>query len=227
MLQNDTVIFQFTGPMGVRVDVGQSLGMLVLFLVVLSGGDLVGNVIFAGLLILAIFLHEYGHAWGCAVQGVPVRRIMLHGGGGFCEHARSVSPNQDELIVAMGPIVNLGLWALASLGQWAMWQNPTGLESFLYIEVSYYLGIFAFLNLALFIFNLIPVQPLDGGKLFHLTLLRFLQPRTAHRLTGCVGLMLSIAWIPAMIFLFITGGWILFFIPSIPTHYRMARGQLA
>ena len=33
----------------------------------------------------------------------------------FCERSRSASVKQDELIVAMGPIVNLVIWALASL----------------------------------------------------------------------------------------------------------------
>ncbi len=227
MLQDDNVIFSFTGPMGVRVDVGQTLGLLVALLVILSGGQLVHSLMFAALLVLAIFLHELGHAWGSLVQGIPVRRIMLHGGGGFCERARSASAREDELIVAMGPIVNLALWALASLAQWMMWQNPSLLLSPLMSQIYGYLGLFAFLNLALFIFNLIPVQPLDGGKLFHLAMLRVLPQDAAQRVTGLIGLALSILWIPAAVVAYVNLGWILFFIPSIPAHYRMARGQLA
>ncbi len=227
MLQDDNVIFSFTGPMGVRVDVGQTLGLLVALLVILSGGQLVHSLMFAALLVLAIFLHELGHAWGSLVQGIPVRRIMLHGGGGFCERARSASAREDELIVAMGPIVNLALWALASLAQWMMWQNPSLLLSPLMSQIYGYLGLFAFLNLALFIFNLIPVQPLDCGKLFHLAMLRVLPQDAAQRVTGLIGLALSILWIPAAVVAYVNLGWILFFIPSIPAHYRMARGQLA
>jgi hypothetical protein len=66
-------------------------------------------------LVGSIFLHELGHAWGATVQGVPVRRIVINGGGGFCEQARSATRRQDELIVAMGPIVNLTIWAAGSL----------------------------------------------------------------------------------------------------------------
>ena len=227
MFRNDTVLFQFIGPMGVRVEVGQSLAMLVAFLVLLSGGDLVSGLIFAGLLVLAIFLHELGHAWGCVVQGVPVRRIMLHGGGGFCERARSATRSEDELIVLMGPLVNLGLWALSSLGLWALWLAMPFPPSAFLLELSYALSLFAFLNIALFIFNLIPVQPLDGGKLLHLQMLRFVTPGAAHRITGRIGLVLSILWIPTAIVAYVNYGWILFFFPSIPAHYRMARGQLA
>ncbi len=227
MLRDDRVIFRFIGPMGVPVELGQSLGLLIVLIVLISGGFSIGGLIFAAMLVTAIFLHELGHAWGCKVQGVRVRRIMLHGGGGFCEHARSVDPRQEELIVAMGPIVNLALWALASLAQWMMVQNLPTVPTPLYVEIYSYLGLFAFLNLAFFVFNMILVQPLDGGKLCHLFLLRLLPPGTAHRLTGVIGLVLSILWIPAAIVAWVELGWILFFIPSIPAHYRMARGQLA
>ena len=56
-------------------------------------------VVLIGMWCIAKALHEMGHAWGALVQGVPVRRIMLHGGGGFCERARSATAREDELIV--------------------------------------------------------------------------------------------------------------------------------
>ncbi len=234
MFQNDQIIFHFNGPMGVRVEIGQSLLMLVGLLVVFSmRTDPLVGLIFAAMLITAIFLHELGHAWGCRVQGIPVRRVMLHGGGGFCEQGRSLSRTEQELFVIMGPLVNLGLWAICGLLQHVLWNNAEsalmqGIEP---SQVSYkiyaYLGMFGFLNLALFIFNMIPVQPLDGGKLLHLFLLRFLGKVGAHRITGVIGLVLSVVWIPAAILFYVHYGWILFFIPSISAHYRMARGQLA
>lgn len=228
MFQNDNVVFSFYGPMGVRVDIGQSIAMLLGFLVILSGGAMVDSLIFATVLLGSIFLHELGHAWGCKVQGIPVRRILLHGGGGLCFPGRSATPYQEELIVAMGPIVNLAIWAIASLIQWWMWSNMgEGTPSALMMEVSYVLWTVIWLNMALVIFNMIPVQPLDGGKLFHLLMLRLVRPPLAQVITGGVGLVLSIAWIPAAIYAYVTLGWILFFIPSIPAHYRMLRGQLA
>ncbi len=227
MLRDDTVMFHFIGPMGVRVEVGQSLIFLVGLILFLSGGDLLYSLVFVSLLVLAILLHEMGHAWGNIVQGVPVRRIMLHGGGGFCESTRTATRRQQELIVAMGPLTNLALWALSSLGVWAIWEHGSYPPSEAMIYLSMGLSIFAFLNIALFFFNLIPVQPLDGGKLFHLFVLRFLTPAKAQRMTGAVGLVLSVAWIPAAVLFYVDYGFILFFFPSIPAHYRMARGQLA
>lgn len=95
------------------------------------------------------------------------------------------------------------------------------------MEVSYVLWTVIWLNMALVIFNMVPVQPLDGGKLFHLLMLRLVRPALAQVITGGVGLVLSLLWIPAAIYAYVTFGWVLFFIPSIPAHYRMVRGQLA
>lgn len=227
MLTNDKVIFQFIGPLGIRVEVGQSLLWLVGLILLFASTSLTSGAIFLAMLLAAIFLHELGHGWACLVQGVPVRRIMLHGGGGFCEYARTPSARQSEFITAMGPLTNLALWAIVGLLQWALinrWFDTFG-EGML--MVMYYLQMFGMMNLALFAFNMLPVQPLDGGKLLHLGLLRFLPAATAHRMTGWIGLVFSIAWIPAAIMVFVTFGWILFFFSSIIAHYRMARGQLA
>lgn len=243
MFQNDNVVYSFRGPLGVQVDIGSSI-LFLLGMVVLIGsrGNIVGGMIFAAMIVISIYLHELGHAWGNKVQGIPVRRIMLHGFGGFCEPAGAASNRERELVVAMGPIVNLALWALAGLGQsWIMssmigqvpntddvafavdWvaQNQFKLQLFTYLSM------FGYLNIALFFFNMLPVQPLDGGKLFHLLMLRFLPPRAAQIATGWVGLIFSIIWIPAAILMYVSAGFILFFFPSIRLHWEMAQGRMA
>lgn len=216
MMGTGTTIFTFRGPWGIPVEVGSTLIFLV-FLIVGVGGaasSLQFNLIFVLMLVGSIFLHELGHAWGCIVQGIPVRRIVLYGGGGFCEHGRSPSRHQQELIVAMGPIVNLVIWAVALL----TWQYfPSGM-----IGGSVY--ILGYLNLFLALMNLLPVQPLDGGKLFELLLLRFLPTATASRISGVVGLVISILWIPAMIWCFFYLGFVLLFFPPIMLHWEKARG---
>ncbi len=231
MFGNDTVIYSFEGPWGVRVDIGQSLVFLMGALIWFNtGGDPVYAFVAPMLLFLAIYLHELGHAWGNLVQGIHVRRVMLYGGGGFCESDRSRSAFEAELVVAMGPIVNLALWAVCSLTyHWVSqsWMNSGSYPGDAAWEILYYVWLFGYINLMLFAFNMIPVQPLDGGKLFHLFWLRFLEPEAALRLTGAVGLFLSLLWIPAMIAMVYYQGWFLFFIPSIALHYRMMNGSRA
>lgn len=234
MFKSGNTIGAFRGPWGVRVEIDQSLLMLAGLLVYLSlGSSILTGVIFAAMLVASIFLHELGHAWGCLVQGVPVRRVVLFGGGGFCEHARSPSARADEFIVAMGPVVNLGLWAISGVASWALmtWFMADPMRAVgnfqLIFEINYYLAVFGWINLALFAFNLIPVQPLDGGKLFHHLMLRFMPLNAAHRATGAVGLVMSILWFPLAIWGFFTYGLILFFFPSPRAHYRMMKGDLS
>lgn len=231
MMRNDTVIFSFTGPMGVRVDIGQTLlGLIALLFYFSIGADPVYGAMICVAIVLAIFLHELGHAWGNLIQGVPVRRIMLHGGGGFCESKRTSSAYQQELIVAMGPIVNVVLWAVCSLFytfMWTRWGNAGVEPSYIMSEVMYFVWLFAKINFFFAVFNLLPVQPLDGGKLFHLLMLRFMSGEAAQQVTGAVGLALAIIWIPAMVMVFFFQGWVLFFVPSIAAHYRMMRGAPA
>lgn len=217
MFRDATPIFEFKGPWGVPVQIGGSI-VLLLLLVLNFGGPtwtMSYQLTFAAILIGSILLHELGHAWGCLIQGVPVRRIMLYGGGGLCERSRSATRHEQELIVAMGPIVNLVLWALAGLLS-NLVSDP---------QIHWVLITIAWVNGFLALFNLIPVQPLDGGKLFELLLCRVLPTRLATQVAGFVGLAISIAWIPLMICVFLTSGLIFFFLPAATQHWRMLRGQ--
>lgn len=231
MFPSSESILRLGGPWGIPIELHRSLGILVgiFALLAVQTGALVFMAVQLAMLVLAILLHELGHAWGAHVQGLPVRRVVIHGGGGFCETRRSGTARQQELLIAMGPIVNLALWALASLAQWAMAGAMFGGDSLpdpLMIQIYGYIGIFARINLMLFLFNMIPVQPLDGGKLLQLALLRVMAPNSAMRVAGWVGVVASVLWLPAMIALYVWVGFILFFIPSLRLHLEMARGRL-
>ncbi|MDA8747133.1 site-2 protease family protein [Litoreibacter sp.] len=214
MLKDDNPIFQFQGPWGVPIQIGASIILLPLILVSFNGSPeaMMFDLIFVTLLIGSILAHELGHAWGSLIQNVRVRRIMLHGGGGFCEHSASTTRYEDELIVAMGPIVNLVIWAVASLAE------PYFQPGYLSWSI-YYL---AQINLFLALFNLLPVMPLDGGKLFQLLLMRFLPSVTATQISGWVGVVLAVLWVPLMLFVYMSMGFVLFFFPPIKMHWQMA-----
>lgn len=215
MFTNSTPIFEFRGPWGVPVQIGGSLFLLPLILIDFGGTPrtLAFDLMFSVILIGSIFLHELGHAWGSLIQGVPVKRIMLYGGGGFCERTRSATRYEQELIVAMGPIVTLVLWAGAGLIA-PLISDP---------EVAWVFWTISGVNGFLALLNLLPVHPLDGGKLFLLFMHRLFKVQTANLITGLVGLTFAIAWVPMMLYGFVTFGFILFFIPSIMLHWRMVR----
>ncbi|WP_179378889.1 site-2 protease family protein [Jannaschia marina] len=214
-------ILSFRGPMGIPVNVVPSFLMLALIFMMFDPS--LDGAIFFGLVVVSIFLHELGHAWGCRVQGVPVTKIVLWGGGGLCFHRPEPDPKRDELIVAMGPIVNLAIWAVASLS--AQWGFSSAAASPMVYEAAGWLWQLAWINLFLFGINMLPVSPLDGGRLFYLWLRRLLPMRTAGRAAGVVGTVIAVAWVPAMIYLFMTYGVLLFFMPSIGHHLALARGD--
>ncbi len=215
---NDTAIAEFRGPWGVPVQIGGTLILLPLVFVSFTSGPIVlfYDLVFVAILLGSIFLHELGHAWACLIQGIGVRRIMLYGGGGFCELSQASTPHEDELIVAMGPIVNLVLWAVASL-LGPMISDP---------EIAWAMETVAYINLFLALLNLMPVMPLDGGRLFLLLLLRFMRPGPAYRVAGALGLVIAIWWIPLLGFSYFAFGLVLFFLPSVRLNWRMATGQV-
>lgn len=221
--QDEQPLFTFRGPWGVPVEVHPSFLLLALIFVGFQPN--IHSVVFFGMVALAIFLHEFGHAWGALVQNQPVRRVVLWGGGGFCEYVQAATPRERELMVAMGPLTNLALWAIASLaGGWMVDAYYLGAGDNAWYA-GWYLETFAKINLVLFFLNLLPVQPLDGGSLFRLTLMRFMDDDASLRIAGAVGLVVAVLWIPGMITSYLMWGWALLFFPSIILHWRMMKGQ--
>jgi Zn-dependent protease len=219
MFRDTKPIVEFRGPWGVPIQISASIIALPLIIVDFGGTaqSLVYDLMFVAILVGSILLHELGHAWGSLVQGVPVQRIMLHAGGGFCERAGQAGRDQEELIVAMGPIVTLVLWAVAGLiapfitdpeVAWVFW-TVSGVNGFLAV------------------LNLLPVQPMDCGKLFELLMLRYFHPRFAVTVCGAVGLFSAVAMLPLMLYGFISHGFLLFVVPSVLLHWRMIRQHTA
>lgn len=215
MVPGSSPIFQVRGPWAVPVEVNASIVLLPLILIDFSGSpqSLAYDVMFVVILLGSIFLHEVGHAWGCLVQNIPVKRIVMYGGGGWCERSRSASRYEQELIVAMGPIVNLFLWAAAGLIA-PLISDP---------ETAWVFWTISSVNGFLAVLNLLPVNPLDGGKLFALGMRRLFRAQTAMLISAIVGLVCAVLWVPVMVYGFINFGFILFFVPSVAVHWRMLR----
>ncbi|MBV7378844.1 site-2 protease family protein [Maritimibacter dapengensis] len=213
----DTTLFQFRALFGFQIEVRSSIIFLALIWMFASigGGSqaLFYSLVTFGILFVSIVLHELGHAWACKVQGIPVREVVVYGGGGYCLPGRAMSRREDEFVTAMGPAVTWALWAILSL----IAPMTSGF-------LAYVLHTAAFLNLFLGIFNLMPVLPLDGGRLFRLVLLRFMRPQPATRIAGGVGLVVSAAWaLWVLMALFGGGFFFLLFIPDFARHLQMLR----
>jgi Zn-dependent protease len=121
----------------------------------------------SGAMLLAFFvcvvLHELGHSFMAMRFGVRVRRILLMPLGGMAEFdAIPKNPRRELLITAAGPAVNLVIAALL----YVVVRVPPGGGDFVVPTSLSQLGLVLLLaNIVMFLFNLIPAFPMDGGRI--------------------------------------------------------------
>lgn len=77
---------------------------------------------------------------------------------GYVSHAGLITPLQSALISVAGPFLNLVLW----LGPWALLKSSIKLSQ----KQKYALALTKQINMFLFIFNMLPIPPFDGGHFF-------------------------------------------------------------
>lgn len=146
------------------------------------------------LLIVAFFtcvvLHELGHSLTARRYGVRVPRILLMPIGGMAEFDRIPrKPTAELLITAAGPAVNFLLVALLLPLVWTdLWSEqalPThGWQSLL-------LNLTA-ANAVMGVFNLLPIFPMDGGRIFRALLATKLNYLRATYWASTIGRVLAI-----------------------------------
>lgn len=154
------------------VDISLSLGfLLVVGINVVFAGPYVG-IVFAVALLVSLIIHEMGHAL-VAKRYKLEPSILLHGFGGLCFHRTAQTDGQDAFIVVMGPIAQIvaGLAVYGLAQTIALPKVAADLASY-FVWISILWG-----SLNLFL----PIYPLDGGKLLHLILRRFIAPDKALR----------------------------------------------
>jgi len=107
---------------------------------------------FASVLMGGLFVHEMGHVWAMKREGVPHRGInFIPFLGAIIVPEKDFPTRKSEAVIGiMGPVWG-GALALVTLGAYKWTQEPL---------VAAIAGWIAMLNL----FNLMPVAPLDGGR---------------------------------------------------------------
>lgn len=115
---------------------------------------------------LALFaivtMHEFGHALACRQVGGTANRIVLWPLGGVAYVDPPPRPGAVLWSIVAGPLVNVALvpllkgvgMASQSLGWYA------GVP-----DLHYFLRSIAIINVSLLLFNMLPIYPLDGGKI--------------------------------------------------------------
>lgn len=112
--------------------------------------------LYAVALLVCVLAHEAAHAVIARWRGYPVIRVVADLWGGHTAFdATRGTPASMALIAIAGPAANLALGGVAG----AIWTIvPEG------GAVAAVVGMFAWVNLLLAVFNLLPGLPLDGGQ---------------------------------------------------------------
>lgn len=166
------------------------------------------------LLLFIIFVHEMGHAVAASFFSWRIKKISFLPFGGVAEmDEHGNRPLKEEAIVTLaGPIQHVWLMAVSFI-LYNMNLFPTDLYA-LFIQY----------NLMVLIFNLLPIWPLDGGKLvFLLFSLQYSFPK-AHYQTLLVSIICLFSFILVVLYIspFNLNVWIVicFILVSLYTEWK-------
>ncbi len=123
------------------------------------------TLLWVGVIFVSVLVHEYGHALTAVGFGQRVV-IELTGFGGLTvrRNQKPLKPWKEFLIVLNGPLFGFLLCGFSYL-----LLKVLGSEN-LHSATAYVLTIAVYINLFWTIINLLPIQPLDGGKLLSVVL---------------------------------------------------------
>jgi len=109
-----------------------------------------------------VVLHEYGHALTARRFGIRTQDITLYPIGGVARLDRmSERPWEEFFIAVAGPLVNVAIAVVLGTVTAA---GSLFVPGFLDHPVGMYLVLLTALNGMLVLFNLLPVFPMDGGR---------------------------------------------------------------
>lgn len=164
----------------------------------------------------SVLLHELGHSVVAQAYGIRIAAIHLHVFGGMAMMTEPPKNPREELkIAAAGPLVSLaiaailfGLLSLSSVVPHGLgdllalgWRPFSGLARPTLVS----LGAWAMaVNLGMFLFNLVPALPMDGGRILRALLATRLGALRATHIAAGVSRVIALVFIVEGLF---TGTW--------------------
>ncbi len=153
------------------------------------------------LLFGCVLIHEFAHGRAAQAAGLTVQRVTLLPIGGIAQVADTPATPRDELVIALaGPAANLaltipiGIFVTAVAGGLA---GPRSLDALLQLSQLRpgVLGMAVYLlmaNLGLFMFNMLPAFPMDGGRVLRAGLALVMDFERATQLASWLGRLMAI-----------------------------------
>jgi Zn-dependent protease len=108
---------------------------------------------FALIIIFSLVIHEYGHVWAMRAVGIPTKGFYLipFVGGAAVPERAFASRLEEHFVAIAGPVFGLAQ-AVFLYGLFVVYEHP-------------FMGAVAAWIAVLNLFNMIPITPLDGGRI--------------------------------------------------------------
>lgn len=130
-----------------------------------------------------VLLHEFGHAFACRSVGGTAENILLWPLGGVAFVQPPQRPGAQLWSIAAGPLVNLVLLPIAFAGYVAAQSYAPG------GNVEHFALTLTVINGVLFVFNILPIYPLDGGQILRSVLWYFVGPHKSLVAAAGIGVV--------------------------------------
>jgi Zn-dependent protease len=211
---------QLARVFGIRIGVDASWFIVLFFFIFILSGSFrttlqssdttaYATAVASALLFFAsLVLHELGHALVARRLGIEILGIDLWFFGGIAKMSRDTESPGDEFKVAIaGPLVTLAVVALcvglgAAAAGWGTFSDAATLRHADGVTPALVLlGWLASINAFVFVFNLIPAFPMDGGRVARAIAWRFTGDRLrATRIAAALGQGFSVLLICVGVF---------------------------
>lgn len=159
-----------------------------------------------GAIFTCVVLHEFGHALTARLFGIDTKDITLYPIGGVARLERMSDKPWEEFWIAVGgPAVNVVIALLLIIGGIGIGMvNPTLIqfptEAGFTSTTSLLYWNLLFANIIMILFNMLPVFPMDGGRVFRSILAMWMGQLKATRIAASLGvpvailILLPLAW---------------------------------
>ena len=209
----------FTGPRGFQV-AGFDVNALGLGVLAIAAAMYFWGVLFGLALIFAVVIHEFGHVAAfrvCGHDDARFRLVPLMGGVAISSQ-QPASADRAVFITLMGPAICIAPMVLC----FALFDVLSQSESIVALELANFLYIQGLVLGALNFFNLLPLWPLDGGKIVQRLVFTFAPDMTRTVSMGMMVLAVALCVLSRSFFLlfFVLMSW-----PGLVQSEQLLRAQ--
>ncbi len=195
--------FPLFTAMGIRVRAHASMALYAACVLLFGLGagfawqDRVENV---SILFGVVLLHEFGHCLTARWVGGHAEDILMHPLGGLAYASPPRRPLPSFLTAAGGPAVNVLiclscgaiLWSISGWVPWNPFTPWPPSRSFYWLDVYRYVYWIYFISYQNLMFNLLPIFPLDGGRMTQTILWPWLGYYRSMLLSCVIGMVASV-----------------------------------